>query len=134
MANNVVGSEDFDTEEYNSRENEFVSFSQEQFTELLLRSSRNFPLEEQHQATATPQSYAGIAPTTPQVTDAEDTARHVSQDKNMLLTQLMELVRSRPCLWNTSNRSFKEKPKKDEAWRQISYQLGVTGESFEFEF
>ena len=72
MANNVVGTE-FGTEEYNRRENEFVAFSQEQFTELLLRSNKNFQLEDQHQDTHP--SYAD----TPQVISADDTARHVAQ-------------------------------------------------------
>ena len=50
-----------------------------------------------------------------------------SCSKNILITQLIELVRDRPCLWDVSARSYKEKPKKDEAWRQVATQLRVTG-------
>ena len=40
---------------------------------------------------------------------------------------LIEEVRQYPCLWNTSARSFRETPKKQQAWRNIGVKLSVDG-------
>ena len=41
--------------------------------------------------------------------------------------ELIEEVRSYPCLWNTTSRSFKETPKEGEAWRRISASINISG-------
>ena len=40
---------------------------------------------------------------------------------------LIELIRERRCIWDTSCRSFKETPKKQQAWREIAAKLGQDG-------
>lgn len=67
-----------------------------------------------------------------QVSDArEDVGRPVeSQSQEHMLATLIELVRDYPCLWNTTCRSFKEKPKKDEAWRRICLVLGIDSKCY----
>ena len=40
---------------------------------------------------------------------------------------LIELVRDYRCIWDTSCRSFKEHPKKQQAWRSISGKLNLDG-------
>ena len=40
---------------------------------------------------------------------------------------LINLVHNYPCIWNTTARSFKETPKKTEAWRRISVKLNIEG-------
>ena len=40
---------------------------------------------------------------------------------------LIEEVRSYECLWNTCCRGYKETPKKNEAWRQISGKINIEG-------
>ena len=40
---------------------------------------------------------------------------------------LINEIKSYKCLWDTSCRSYKEKPKKDESWRLISAKLQTEG-------
>lgn len=42
---------------------------------------------------------------------------------------LIEEVRQYPCVWNVSSNSYKDKPKKMEAWRRISAALNQPGKS-----
>ena len=42
---------------------------------------------------------------------------------------LINEVRQFRCLWDTRSRSYKENPKKTEAWKTISKRLGIHGET-----
>ena len=48
-------------------------------------------------------------------------------DNACLPEMLIEEVRNYPCVWDVSARSYKEKPKKVEAWRRMSSVLQTPG-------
>ena len=58
---------------------------------------------------------------TPQTTDGKPVAS--------FLIILIQEVRKYPCVWNISIKSYKNRPKKMEAWRRISTSLKVPGET-----
>ena len=56
----------------------------------------------------------------------EDTGERQEVNRNVE-EELIELVRDYRCIWDTSCRSFKEHPKKQQAWRNISGKLNLDG-------
>ena len=60
-------------------------------------------------------------------TSGSSSKANTEDDNTGILAFLIEEVRQYPCLWDTHCRSFKETPKKNEAWQRISKKLQFDG-------
>ena len=68
----------------------------------------------------------GISP----ISNDEDLSSSSSQQYSNIQCMLIEEVRKYQCIWNTTCRSFKETPKKAEAWRRVSVAMKMEGKFF----
>ena len=64
------------------------------------------------------------------ISNDEDLSSSSSQQYANIQCMLIEEVRKYQCLWNTTCRSFKETPKKAEAWRRVSVAMKMEGKFF----
>ena len=93
----------FDTQAYNSSEDAMITNNRNYF----LAISDNSALRSSNQQTS-----------------ENETSTNTKKSWEV---ELIDEVRSYPCLWDTTSRSFKETPKKAEAWRRISSTMNIDG-------
>lgn len=70
----------------------------------------------------TTQQVGGLAVVGQEGLLAAKTISQTSED-----AELIELIREYRCIWDTSCRSFKETPKKQQAWKEIARKLEQDG-------
>ena len=75
-------------------------------------------------------SAIGATGISPPISNDEDLSSSSSQQYSNIQCMLIEEVRKYQCIWNTTCRSFKETPKKDEAWRRVSVAMKMEGKFF----